>query len=87
METLPHDTPLSADGNKHVFIHDVWEEYKIRFTLFDPLYERGDQMTLIPGAGSGFNASYPMTRVTEAEPWLLSKYGKSVPLWEVEIPL
>ena len=87
LETLPQEVPSAPNGPKHVFIHDVWEEYKIRFTVFDPLYERGDQMLLIPGAGSGLHATYPMQRVESPEEWLLSKYGKSVPLWECEIPL
>jgi len=87
LETLPHEMSSTPNGPKHVFIHDVWEEYKIRFTLFDPLYERGDQMVLIPEAGSGLSNTYPMNRVESPEEWLLSKYGKPVSLWECEIPL
>ena len=87
LETLPHELPSTPNAPKHVFVHDVWEEYKIRFTIFDPLYEKGDQMMLIPEAGSGLSSTYPMHRIESPEEWLLSKYGKPVPLWECEIPL
>lgn len=87
LETLPFDESMNGTGTKHIFISDVWEEYKLRFTLYDPLYERGDQMVMIPNEGSGLSASYPMERIEGPEDWLLSKYGKPVPVWECEIPL
>lgn len=87
LETLPCDEKKDATGAKNIFITDVWEEYKLRFTLFDPLYERGDQMVLCPSKESGLNTTYTMERIEGPEEWLISKYGKSVPLWECEVPL
>lgn len=87
LETLPFEDATSSSGIKHIFISDVWEEYKLRFTLYDPLYERGDQMVMCPSDNSGLDTTYPMERIDGPEDWLLSKYGKAVPVWECEIPL
>ena len=65
----------------------MWQEYNIRFTLYDPLYENGDQMFLVPNPGSGLQNSIEMQRTTYPEQWLTSKYGKPNQLWECIIPL
>jgi len=72
---------------KLIYIQDVWEEYKIRFTIFDPLYEKGDQMFLSPNPDSGISNSLQMERTQYPEEWLMSKYGKPHQLWECVMTL
>lgn len=38
---------------KLVTLNDQWEEYKIRFTVFDPWYEPGDELWFTPNNKSG----------------------------------
>jgi hypothetical protein len=44
-------------------------------------------MVMCPSEESGLNTTYPMVRIEGPEEWLMSKYGKAVPVWECEIPL
>lgn len=37
-------------------IHDIWQEFKVRFTIFDPLYKPDDEMWLKPNPDSGITA-------------------------------
>ena len=67
-------------------IHDIWQEFKVRFTIYDPLYQPEDEMWLKPNPDSGITA-VPMRRTTFPEQWLQSKYGKPVHLWECEMYL
>lgn len=91
LETLPSQdtgTSLKQSGQpKLIYIHDVWETYNIRFTLFDPLYEHGDMMFMVPNPGSGLNSTIQMERTRYEEEWLTAKYGKPVQLWQCVIPL
>ena len=78
LETLPSSDKTSANMPKLIYIQDVWQEYKIRFTIFDPLYEPGDEMFLSPNPDSGLSNSMQMHRTQYAEEWLTSKYGKPI---------
>ena len=68
---------------KAISLYDVWESYKIRFTLFDPLYSQNDEMWLQTSIESGMNA-IKMERTIQQQ-WLTSKYGKPVQLWECSL--
>ena len=43
----------NASQIKHCQFDDRWEEYTVRFTLFDPLYKTGDQMYLVTNTLAG----------------------------------
>lgn len=78
---------ISANSKvRHCQFDDRWEEYKIRFTLYDPLYEAGDSMVLVPSSMS-FSDSIKMERLNTPNQWLLSKYGGPVALWECEMSM
>ena len=47
---------LKEGDTKNIHIEDIWEQFKIRFTLFDPLYEEGDQMWMKPDSKSGYQS-------------------------------
>lgn len=44
--------PSAYAGNKikHCQFNDRWQEYIIRFTVYDPLYQPGDQMLMVPSS-------------------------------------
>lgn len=74
-------TPREVDSVKHILLNDDWEQFKVRFTLFDPKYEIGDEMWLIPDSLSGLD-QIQMNRTMIQENWLKAKYGVSLDLWE-----
>lgn len=93
LNILPHyDTPLEKPKlgihppEKQVLLNDQWEQHKIRFTVFDPWYEPGDELWLKPSINSGFKKTQ-MTRTQQPENWLKSKYGHSLQLWECVLNL
>ena len=55
--------------------------------MFDPLYEKGDQMFLSPNPASGLTTSIKMERTQHPDEWLISKYGKPIQLWECVMTL
>lgn len=86
MSDLMPDAISTNSKVKHCQFSDRWEQYKIRFTLFDPLYEAGDTMVLVPSSMS-FTDSIKMDRLNTPNQWLLSKYGGPVALWQCEMTM
>ena len=78
-------TPNRTIG-KNVVTSDTWERYKVRFTVFDPLYQPGDTMTLEPVEHhTHYIEPIRMQRVsTRGDSWLTGKYGQQLPIWEGE---
>ena len=84
IELIPKE--FSTSKIKHCQFDDRWEEYIIRFTVFDPLYQPGDEMLLVPNAMTAMQ-TIRMERMKVPTEWLTSKYGAPVPLWQCELPM
>lgn len=79
-------TDAKVQSAKHVAMADEWEQYKVRFTLFDPLYLQGDEMWMKPNPLSQLEAMR-MQRANKPELWLGAKYGQPLDVWECFIDL
>ena len=89
---------LSGDSVKICSIEDDWEQFKVRFTIFDPIEENllndGEYMRIVgntPKMGSanaGEMETTPpirMSRTQKPVMWLIDKYGVFVRPWEIVI--
>lgn len=71
---------------KHCQFKDLWEQYVVRFSIFDPLYQKGDEMYLQPSSLSGMD-SIRMQRASTSENWLTAKYGKPIQIWHCDVSM
>ena len=75
-----------------VQLNDIWESFKVNFSVFAPIETHGDDM-LITGSrdelGNWNKTSGPiqMTRSIINQDWLNEKYGEGVMPFETSITL
>jgi hypothetical protein len=99
--SLSHTSKRSASSKqpsdvRHALLHDEWECYKIKFTVFDPpeeeIYNKGDYMSLIGSIGKQakngetvYEQTPPIRMLRAVQPysWMLGKYGAPMRPWEL----
>jgi hypothetical protein len=71
---------------KYVELNDEWESYMIRYTVFYPLDDPEDHLTMECDR-TGMQV-LKMERTKEPTDWMSSKYGQKMRPWEciVKIP-
>jgi hypothetical protein len=78
---VSHEHILRDSDFKVYELNDVWQQFNIRFSVFDPFGEPGDSIWLqSPTLGK-----IDMHRSKKTTGWLESKYGKNVETWECTI--
>lgn len=66
---------------KYYELNDIWQQFNIRFSVFDPFGQANDSLWLeSPTLGK-----IDMKRSNKTTGWLESKYGKNVETWECTI--
>ena len=66
---------------RHYEMNDVWQQFSIRFSVFDPFGDANDSLWLeSPTVGK-----IDMKRSSKTSGWLESKYGKNIVTWECTI--
>ena len=66
---------------KYYEMNDVWQQFNVRFSVFDPFGAANDTLWL----DSPTLGKIDMKRSNKTNGWLESKYGKNVETWECTI--
>ena len=74
---MQQQTVIRDKSVKHYTVNDVWQQFAIKFSVFDPFGAKDDQLWFESTA----HGKIEMTPTRSSE-WLVSKYGKNVVTWE-----
>ena len=76
----PTQATLKDRSLKYYQLNDIWQEFKIKFSVFDAFATKGDSVWF----ESQIHGKIEMTP-TKSKKWIESKYGKDIMVWECTI--